>query len=126
MRHEFSFFGFSCSLTTLTVAFQAPTVVRHHVYIPSPLVPSFHFDVLVKAFLMFFAHIIQALWEIVQVCMQKMNFQTHTTFKRFKTSQHVFYNALIVRSFGVAKILRYLLERKAFFHIVLSFFSQGL
>ena len=98
VTHEFSSFGFSCNLTTLTIAIQAPRVVCHHEYLPSFLVPSFHnFDVLVKAFPMFFNHITQVLWEIVQVCMLKMNFQTHATSKRFKTSKCVFYDVLAVR-----------------------------
>ena len=62
VRHEFASFGFSCNLTALTVAFEAPTVVRHHRYIPSTLIPSFHaFDVLVKAFIMFFTRVNQVL-----------------------------------------------------------------
>ena len=72
-------------LVFLTTSFQALTVVRHCGYIPSPLIPGFHdFDALVKALPIFFT---QVLWEIVQVCMQKMNFQTRATSKRFKTSQ---------------------------------------
>ena len=30
VRLEFSSFGFSCNLVTLTIAFQEPTLVRHH------------------------------------------------------------------------------------------------
>ena len=106
MKYEFSSLGFSCNLTTLTIAFQAPTVVRHHGYITSSLVPGFHdFNAMVKVLIMFFIHITQVLWEIVHVCMQKMSFQTHATSKRFKTSQHVFYNVLVVRIFSVAKKL---------------------
>ena len=51
------------------------------------------------------AHITQVLLEIVQVRMQKMNFQTHATFKRFETSQHVFYSVLVGKTFSVAKKL---------------------
>ena len=122
MRHEFSSFGFSCNLITLTIAFQAPTLVCHHGYIPSPLVPCFYnFDVLVKAFPMFFSHITQVLWEIVQVCMQKMNFQIHATSKCFKTRQHVFYIVLFVRIFSVAKKLRFYFfkGKPCFFFLIL-------
>ena len=66
VRHEFSSFGFSCDLTAFTISLPAPTVVCHHGYIPSTLVPSFHaFDVLMKAFTMFFTHVTKVLWKIV-------------------------------------------------------------
>ena len=104
VRHEFSSFSFSCDRTALTIAFQAPTVVNHHRYIPSTMVPSFHvFDILVKAFTMFFTHITQVLWKIVLSVHVKSDFQTHSTSKCFKTSQCVINNGFVVRIFSIAK-----------------------
>ena len=72
VRHKFSSFGFSCNLTTFSIAFQAPTVICHHQYIRLPLVPSFqNFNVKEKAFSMFFTHITKVLGKIVQAGRQK-------------------------------------------------------
>jgi len=74
-----TFIWFPLEILLVRVPHKAPTVVRHHMTVPSTLVPCFHsLDGLVKSFTLFFAYFTNIIWKSTQVTEEVMKFYTHS------------------------------------------------
>ena len=77
------------------IPFEVTAVVSKKVYIPQPLIVFFHnVNVLVKVLTLLFNQISTILWKIIQVWLQKIQFDWHSHTKLAETLQE-FFNFLI-------------------------------
>ena len=85
------------------VPLQCPAIVCQHTWVPFVLVPLFHnYNVLVKYFTVFVTDFVEIFWQNIQVCLQKVDFQTHIASHSFVRSQQVLHNIVIVRCFVIS------------------------
>ena len=76
--HKFALVTFAFVDFLRTVTFDGPTVIGHHMSVPSTLVMFFYcHEVLVESLPLFVTDGSKVFWEFVQVNEQKMDFDAH-------------------------------------------------
>ena len=79
-----------------TISLDAPTIVSHHMYIPSTLIPFLHnLQILVESFTLFITDSTEVFREVSKMAMQKMHLDAHVATERFVALQ------LCLDKFGV-------------------------
>ena len=101
-RHEFALVAFAFVDILTAISSDAPTVVSHHMFGPSPLIALFHrSEVMMEVLSMFITDSSKVFGQLflIKVTIQQIEFDTHVAPKIAKSQQHSGNQNLIVMFF---------------------------